>query len=279
MELKEIIKSFPLNKSYLGNDWILINDDSFLVLDKLHNIGCSVPLIFSDPPYFLSNDGITCHAGKMVSVNKGKWDKCDSFQQIRDFHSKWIQKCLALLEENGTIWISATPHSIFIIGNILQELGCSIINVITWEKPNPPPNLSCRFFTHSTEFLIWAKKNKKAKHCFHYSAMKEMNGGKQMKTVWNISSPTKREKTFGKHPTQKPVELLERIILASSNPNDIILDPFAGSSTTGVAALNTERQFIGIELSPEYAELSVKRLIDSDKSEYLFYIKKPPRLL
>ena len=264
MNFKMIADSLPLTKSILEKDWLLLCDDSFSVLDKLSDLDVAFPLIFSDPPYFLSNDGITCHAGRMVSVNKGQWDKGSSFCTIRAFHMRWIKKSLALLEPNGTIWISATQHSIFIIGNILQELGCSIINVITWEKPNPPPNLSCRFFTHSTEFLIWAKKEKKAKHCFNYEDIKKANHGKQMKTVWTIPSPTKQEKLFGKHPTQKPIELLRLIILSSSNPGDVVLDPFAGSSTTGVAALKTGRRYVGIELTPEFITLSTKRLKDLD---------------
>jgi site-specific DNA-methyltransferase (adenine-specific) len=260
MNFKKIAESLPLTKSVLKKDWLLLCDDSFSVLSKLCDLNITFPLIFADPPYFLSNGGITCHAGKMVSVNKGQWDKGASFYEIRAFHLRWIEKCLTLLDTNGTIWISATQHSIFIIGNILQELGCSIINVISWEKPNPPPNLSCRFFTHSTELLIWAKNSKKSKHCFNYEEMKAYNHGKQMKTVWTIPSPSRQEKIYGKHPTQKPIELLRRIVLASSNPGDVVLDPFAGSATTGVAALKTGRQFVGIELSPEFVMLSTNRL-------------------
>lgn len=264
MDIQNIANALSSKNRFLSDDWLLFNEDSFSILDALSALDVSFPLIFSDPPYFLSNDGITCHAGKMVSVNKGQWDKSSSFQEIKAFHKRWIEKCLAILAPDGTIWISATQHSIFIIGCILQELNCSIINVVTWEKPNPPPNLSCRFFTHSTELLIWAKKNKKNRHCFNYSLIKELNHGKQMKTVWKIPSPSKREKEFGKHPTQKPVELLQLIILASSNPGDVILDPFAGSSTTGVAALKTGRKFVGIELSTAFVELSKKRLTSAE---------------
>ncbi len=241
-------------------DAILLHGDSFEQMDKLIEHGVRVSLIFSDPPYFLSNGGITCSAGRMVSVDKGAWDKSVSFLDVCTFHRSWIRRCLNLLSASGTIWISATQHSVFIIGYILQELGCSIINVVTWEKPNPPPNLSCRYFTHSTEILIWAKKDKRVKHCFNYTTMKEMNDGKQMKTVWRIPAPSRKEKKFGHHPAQKPLALLQRIILAASKPGDVVIDPFAGSSTTGVAALELGRCFIGIEKEAEFVALSAMRL-------------------
>jgi site-specific DNA-methyltransferase (adenine-specific) len=217
-------------------------------------------LVFADPPYFLSNGGISCHAGKMVSVNKGNWDIMASFPEVQSFHRAWLKLVFDLLSDNGTLWVSATQHSIFIIGNIIQELGYEILNVITWEKPNPPPNLSCRYFTHSTELLIWAKKSKKIKHCFNYELMRRLNGGKQMKSVWSFTPPTKSEKKHGKHPTQKPIKLLERIILSSSRTGDTVFDPFAGSSTTGVAAITHERNFVGIERDNEFIELSARRL-------------------
>ena len=242
------------------SDAVLLHGDSFELMDTFIQNDVRVPLIFSDPPYFLSNGGITCSAGRMVSVDKGAWDKSDSFHDICNFHRSWIIRCLNLLSANGTIWISATQHSAFIIGYILQELGCAIINVVTWEKPNPPPNLSCRYFTHSTETLIWAKKDKKSKHCFNYTTMKEMNDGKQMKTVWRIPAPSKKEKEFGHHPAQKPLALLQRIILASSSPGEIIFDPFAGSSTTGVAALENNRCYIGIEDNQDFTALSQQRI-------------------
>ena len=245
----------------ISSDAVFLHGDSFELMDKFIEHDVSFPLIFSDPPYFLSNGGISCSAGRMVSVDKGEWDKSASFQDACNFHRSWISRCLKLLSLNGTIWISATQHSAFIIGYILQELGCSIINVVTWEKPNPPPNLSCRYFTHSTETLIWAKKDKKSRHCFNYAAMREMNDGKQMKTVWRIPAPSKKEKEFGHHPTQKPVALLQRIILAASSPGDIVFDPFAGSSTTGIAALAAERLFIGVEKEEDFVALSQKRLL------------------
>lgn len=217
-------------------------------------------MIFADPPYFLSNGGITCHAGKMVKVDKGQWDKSNGPELNHEFNTAWLSRCQRLLNPNGTIWVSGTQHIIFSIGYAMQQLGMKILNDITWEKPNPPPNLSCRYFTHSTETIIWAAKNDKSKHCFNYEKTREMNYGKQMKTVWTIPAPNGEEKEFGKHPTQKPVALLERIILASTNEGDFILDPFSGSSTTGVAAIKQNRRFVGIELEPEFLSLSIMRL-------------------
>lgn len=218
-------------------------------------------MIFADPPYFLSNDGITCKSGKMVSVNKGNWDRIDSVEDKHEFNRQWIRLCKEILTLNGTIWISGTLHNIYSIGLALEQEGFKIINNITWQKNNPPPNLACRCFTHSTETILWAKKNdKKAKHLFNYELMKEQNNGKQMKDVWSGNLTTKSEKTEGKHPTQKPLYLLQRIIEASTNPGDLILDPFCGSSTTGVTAKRLNRRYIGIEREVEYLELSKRRI-------------------
>jgi len=217
-------------------------------------------MIFADPPYFLSNGGITCYAGKMVKVDKGKWDKSNGVNENHEFNLAWLSRCQKLLKKNGTIWVSGTHHVIYSVGFAMQQLEMKILNDITWEKPNPPPNLSCRYFTHSTETIIWAAKNKYSKHCFNYEEMKKLNNGKQMKTVWSIPAPNGDEKVFGKHPTQKPLKLLERIILASTLENDLIFDPFSGSSTTGLAAIKLSRLFVGCELEDEYIALSVKRI-------------------
>ncbi len=238
---------------------VLVQGDSFHLLSQMKEK--SIDMIFADPPYFLSNDGVTCKGGKMVSVNKGNWDKINSFEDKHDFNRRWIRLCKAVLKDTGTIWISGTLHNIYSIGMALEQEGFKIINNITWQKTNPPPNLACRAFTHSTETILWAKKDiKKAKHLFHYNLMKEENGGKQMKDVWTGSLTPKREKKLGKHPTQKPLYLLNRIIAASTNEDDVILDPFCGSSTTGVAAKNLGRKYIGIDNELEYIELSKARL-------------------
>ena len=222
----------------------------------------SIDMIFADPPYFLSNGGMSCHAGKRVSVNKGKWDKSKGVEENHKFNLEWLKRCQNILTENGTIWVSGTSHVIFSIGFAMQELGFKILNDIAWDKVNPPPNLSCRYFTHATETVIWAAKNKKSKHYYNYQLMRRMNNNKQMKSLWHITAPKTEEKIYGKHPTQKPMALLERIVLASTKKNDIVLDPFSGSGTTGLAAYKNGRKYIGIELEKEYLSLTVKRFND-----------------
>lgn len=217
-------------------------------------------MIFADPPYFLSNGGISCHAGKMVKVDKGQWDKSQGAELNHEFNLEWLSRCRKLLKPDGSIWVSGTHHVIHSIGYAMQQLQMKILNDISWEKPNPPPNLSCRYFTHSTETVIWARKSEQSRHTFNYPQMRDANNGKQMKTVWNIKAPQKEEKKFGKHPTQKPLRLLERIVLASTNPGDLIFDPFAGSSTTGVAAIRHGRRFIGCELDNGFISISKNRL-------------------
>lgn len=217
-------------------------------------------MIFADPPYFLSNGGISCSSGKMVKVDKGKWDKSQGAEANHAFNRSWLERCQKLLKPNGTLWVSGTQHVIYSVGYAMQQLGLKILNDIIWEKPNPPPNLSCRYFTHSTETILWAAKNEEAKHCFNYSNMRRINAGKQMKSVWSFTSPNSTEKRFGKHPTQKPVALLERIILASTEAGDMVFDPFAGSCTTGVAAIRLGRKFVGCEMEPEFIALSALRL-------------------
>jgi len=229
----------------------------------------SVDLIFADPPYFLSNGGITCHAGKMVSVHKGDWDKLPGpdfgpvrarYNKVHEFNLQWLSACQRVLKPNGSIWVSGTAHVIHSVGYGMQELGFKLLNDISWVKPNPPPNLSCRYFTHATETIIWAAKNAKSRHTFNYKLMKEINRGKQMKSVWEIKPPESWEKRFGKHPTQKPVALLERILLASSREGDLVLDPFSGSATTLLAALRLRRQAIACEFSADFLTLSLRRL-------------------
>jgi site-specific DNA-methyltransferase (adenine-specific) len=221
----------------------------------------TVDLIFADPPYFLSNDGITCHAGKMVSVNKGAWDKSRGADANHEFNKSWLAACQRVLKPNGTIWVSGTAHVIHSVGFAMQQLGMKLLNDITWVKPNPPPNLSCRYFTHATETLIWAAKIKKSRHTFNYKLMREIAGGKQMKSVWQIPAPERDEKRFGKHPTQKPVALLERILLAASNEGDLVLDPFAGSGTTVVAALRLRRGALAVEMDFTFVQVASRRIV------------------
>ncbi len=240
----------------------LHHGDSLAVLDAIADeypegrFDC----IFADPPYFLSNGGITCQGGKMVKVDKGDWDKSRGAELNHTFNLEWLRRCQRVLKPNGTIWVSGTHHVIFSVGYAMQQLGFKVLNDITWEKPNPPPNLSCRYFTHSTETILWAAKNEKSKHCFNYALMRETNGGKQMKSVWNMTAPSGDEKTHGKHPTQKPLRLVERCILASTNEGDLVLDPFLGGGTTAVAALRTKRKCVGVEADAAHIELCIRRV-------------------
>jgi len=219
-----------------------------------------VDLIFADPPYFLSNNGITCHAGRMVSVNKGDWDRSRGADANHEFNRAWLAACQRVLKPNGTIWVSGTSHVIHSVGFAMQQLDFKLLNDISWVKPNPPPNLSCRYFTHATETIIWAAKNKKSRHAFNYKLMKETNHGKQMKSVWEVLPPSREEKLFGKHPAQKPVALLERIILASSNEGDLVLDPFMGSGTTLLSAFRLHRRAYGCEYELQSVNLSLRRI-------------------
>lgn len=266
------ILSIVTNKPYFIKDnFVLYHGDSLNILRQLPEN--SIDMIFADPPYNLSNGGFTVHAGRMVSVDKGDWDKSKGFQDDYDFHYTWLEACKRVLKPQGTLWVSGTYHSIYQCGHALQSLGYHILNDIAWFKPNASPNLSCRFFTASHETILWARKDKKAKHVFNYELMKEgewpedklKKPGLQMRSVWSMGTPRPAEKKFGKHPTQKPIDLLKRIVLASTNKNDVILDPFAGSSTTGIAAAMHDRKFIGIDMEKEFLELSKKRFNDLKK--------------
>jgi site-specific DNA-methyltransferase (adenine-specific) len=237
-------------------DFLLAKGDC---LQLLPNINFKFDMIFADPPYFLSNGGISLQNGKVVCVDKGEWDKGKSQDEIHDFNRTWLKLCQEKLKENGTIWISGTYHNIFSVANALVELGYKILNVITWQKSNPPANISCRFFTYSTEFVIWARKNPKKPHKFNYDLMKRLNENKQMTDVWKLPAIGRWEKTLGKHPTQKPLSLLTRIILASTDEDDWVLDPFSGSSTTGIAANLCNRRFCGLEQEDAYCQLSRNR--------------------
>lgn len=262
---KVLNKELAETAYFVGSDFVLFKEDCIVFLEQIPEN--SIDMIFADPPYNLSNGGFTVHAGKRVSVNKGKWDESKGVEGDFAFHTRWIEECRRVLKPEGTIWISGTYHSIYQCGYALQILGYKILNDIAWFKPNASPNLSCRYFTASHETLLWARKDEKSRHIFNYEAMR---GGefpedfmkkpnKQMRSVWSIGTPCPEEKTFGKHPTQKSLKLLERIILASSNKGDVILDPFTGSSTTGIAATKFGRKFIGIDMEKEYLDLSIKR--------------------
>ena len=283
----------PFVRLYQGNCLELLD-----AIYARHGDAGRFDAIFADPPYFLSNGGISCHAGKMVKVDKGDWDKSRGPELNHEFNTEWLRRCQRVLKPNGTIWVSGTHHVIFSIGYAMQQLGYKILNDIAWEKPNPPPNLSCRYFTHSTETILWAAKNEKSKHVFNYQEMRKVTG-KQMKTVWRkeefvtrinanltrikdsgenlnlsgseseisdnsrelasnefssiwtMTAPGGDEKQFGKHPTQKPVALIERCLLASTHEGDLVLDPFLGGGTTAIAAIKLNRGCVGIELDED----------------------------
>jgi site-specific DNA-methyltransferase (adenine-specific) len=243
------------------------NDKSFYLLkgdtmELLPQFNHKFDMVFADPPYFLSNNGLSIQNGQIVSVNKGKWDKSEGFEFINDFNRRWLSLVREKMKDNATIWISGTMHNIFSVGQVLTELGFKILNLVTWEKTNPPPNFSCRYFTHSAEQIIWARKNTKVPHYFNYQLMKQLNGDKQMKDVWRLPAIAPWEKSCGKHPTQKPLSVLTRLILASTKSNAWILDPFTGSSSTGIAANLSNRRFLGIDKEDEYLEMSKNRKLE-----------------
>jgi site-specific DNA-methyltransferase (adenine-specific) len=265
----------PLRPTFSTNHCALITTDSLTALPLLPPH--SFDLIFADPPYRLSNGGTTCRNGRRAAVDKGTWDRSDGTVQDHMFHRTWLSACKRLLKPSGTIWITGTQHVIFSIGYAMQELGFHLLNTITWFKPNAAPNLSCRFFVHSTEILLWASPSRARPlaHRFAYHEMKSANGGRQMRdlwsiaerptpggeqVVWSIPAPGPREKAHGRHPTQKPLALLERLLLASTTPGALVLDPFCGSGTTGVAALDLGRHFLGLDQEPDYIALAAKRL-------------------
>jgi site-specific DNA-methyltransferase (adenine-specific) len=241
----------------------LYNEDCFVKLKEITSN--SVDCVITDPPYFLSNDGITCKSGKMVSVNKGDWDKKENYDEIYKFNYNWLIETYRILKPGGTLWVSGTYHNIYIIGSIIQSIkDFRILNNITWIKKSPPPNLSCRFFTHSTETILWVRKGVKSKHYFNYQLMKKLNLNKQMKDVWIIGRPKKEETIFGKHPTQKPEEIIERMLLSSTQENSLICDMFFGSGTVPVLCKKNNRSFVGFELEKKYFDLTKKRINSID---------------
>jgi len=267
--MNEILKLIDKGNIYYNKkNFTLLKGDSIELMKNLKEK--SIDMIFADPPYFLSNDGITCKSGKMVSVNKGDWDKKDNIDEIHEFNTLWIKEARRILTEDGTIWISGTYHNIYSLGMALQQMDFKILNNVVWFKKNPPPNLGCRTFTHSNETIIWAKRSEDSNHYFNYDLMKSMNNNKQMKDVWMIGSLRKKEKKHGKHPTQKPINLLKRIIQASTERDMIILDPFNGSGTTGMAAADLGRKYIGIDLEEEYLDLTTKRHKEFSRKLKLF---------
>ena len=243
-----------------SKDYVLYKGDSLALLEQFEDQ--TFDLIFADPPYFLSNGGFTCQGGKRAPVKKGEWDESHGVESDHAFTTAWLKACQRLLKPSGTIWVSGTQHVIFNVGFAMQKLGFKILNMVTWFKPNASPNLACRTFTHSTELLIWAAPVSKGKllHTFNYKQMKADNGGKQMRDVWTMTTPKPSEKVHGRHPTQKPRALLERIVDACTEDDALVLDPFCGSGTTGVAAKVKGRRFVGIDMDPQYLDLTKRRI-------------------
>lgn len=254
-----------------NKDFTLLHGDS---LELLSQFEFKFDMIFADPPYFLSNGGISLQNGKVVCVDKGDWDKGGTPEYIDSFNYKWLSLCREKLKEGGTIWISGTYHNIFSVASQLTELGYKILNVITWAKTNPPPNISCRYFTFSTEFIIWARKSPKVPHYFNYELMKRINENKQMMDIWRLPAIARWEKSCGKHPTQKPLSVLVRTVMASTSKGAWILDPFAGSSTTGIAANLLGRRFLGIDKELDYLNLSKARKLEIDNPTIFLEFRK-----
>lgn len=263
-----------------NKDFTLIQGDCVETLSKF---SFGFDMVFADPPYFLSGGGISCQSGKIVSVNKGDWDKPTTTEDMDAFNLRWLESVRDHMKDNATIWISGTHHNIFSVQQQLLKLGFKILNVITWAKTNPPPNISCRYFTYSTEFIIWARKKQKTPHYFNYGLMKELNGDKQMTDVWQLPAIGKWEKTCGKHPTQKPLGVLSRLIQASTKPGAWVLDPFSGSSTTGIAASLLGRKYLGLEIENEFLSMSKARRIEIEdiniRNNYLERLTKANHIL
>ena len=242
-----------------SNDFTLIQGDC---VDTLSKFRFGFDMVFADPPYFLSGGGISYQSGKVVCVDKGEWDKPTTTEEMDAFNLRWLSAVREHMKNDATIWVSGTHHNIFSVQQQLLKLGFKILNVITWAKTNPPPNVSCRYFTYSTEFIIWARKSPRVPHFFNYRLMKELNGDKQMTDVWRLPAIGVWEKTCGKHPTQKPLGVLARLIQASTLPGAWVLDPFSGSGTTGIAANLLSRRYLGLEKEEAFLAMSRARRME-----------------
>lgn len=258
-----------------NGDFTLVEGDC---VDTLSRFRFGFDMVFADPPYFLSGGGISYQSGKVVCVDKGEWDKPLPAAEMDAFNLQWLSAVRDHMKDNATIWISGTHHNIFSVQQQLIKLGFKILNVVTWAKTNPPPNISCRYFTFSTEFIIWARKSAKVPHFFNYALMRQLNGNKQMTDVWQLPAIGRWEKSCGKHPTQKPLGVLARLIQASTQPGAWILDPFSGSATTGIAACLLGRRYLGLEIEPQYLAMSRARREELDdpakRHDYLYRLNR-----
>lgn len=242
-------------------------------MELIGNIDKKVDMIFADPPYFLSKNISKCINGTWKSFEKGEWDRATSQDNINAFNKKWLSACRNVLKDNGTIFVTGTYHNIFSVASCMVELGYKILNIIVWQKSDAKPTLSRNFFNFTTEYIVWARKNERISHYFNCELMEQLNGGARMSDVWRIPFLSSWEMKYGKHPTQKPLRLLYRVILASTHEGDTILDPFAGSCTTGIAADLLNRKFIGIDQSLEYLMYGIRRKQEIEDSKMADIIK------
>ena len=253
------------NPYFSDRNFTLFLGDSLEIMNQLSPK--SINMAFCDPPYFLG---------------KAAWDKSQGFKKDYDFHLRWLTACRRLLKDDGCVWISGISESIFQCGYALQELGFKILNTITWFKPDVAVNRTKRYFTACDEHLIWAAKSPRSRHTFNYALMKNWRKnlrhklgcthcgklsehelfhktGMEMRNVWAIWSTPSWEKTHGKHPTQKPLDLLLRVVLSNTKNGHRILDPFCGTGTTGIVAAKYGRHFIGIDQEKRYLDIAIRR--------------------
>ena len=259
-----------MTEPYFSSDnkeFVLYQGDS---MNLIGEVGKQVDVIFADPPYFLSKNIARCINGTWKTFDKGEWDRVASFEKINLFNRQWLSACRKFLKNSGTIFVTGTYHNIFSVASCMQELGYKILNIICWQKTDAKPTLSRNYFDFTTEYIIWARKDEIHQHFFNCDLMEQLNGGKRMTDVWRIPFLSSWEMKCGKHPTQKPLRLLYRIILASTHQGDTILDPFAGSCTTGIAANLLDRKFIGIDQSKDFLDYGIRRkleIMNSDMAE------------
>lgn len=248
----------------------------------------SIDLIFADPPYNMQTEGELLRTdGTKFNGVSDSWDKFSSLEEYDNFTKKWLIECKRVLKDDGAIWVIGSFQNIFRLGYIMQDLGFWILNDVIWSKPNAVPNFGGTRFQNSHETLLWCSKSKKSKYHFNYKTMKVFNGGKQMKSIWDIGICIGKERLKDKygnkvHSTQKPEALLYNVILSSTEKNDIVLDPFFGTGTTGVIAKRLGRRYIGIERNEEYILAAEKRLRNTieESDDYIngLFEVKPPRV-
>lgn len=284
----EIISAYRLLETILLGDFVnsVINEDCIEGMKRLPDE--SVDLVFADPPYFMQTGGILQRTDgtKFMGVDD-LWDKFKDYADYDDFTTKWLAECRRVMKKDASIWVMGSFQNIYRLGYIMQNMGFWILNDVIWSKPNAVPNFRGTRFQNSHETLLWCTKSKDCKYTFNYKTMKFLNGGKQEKSVWNIGICVGGERLRDKegrklHSTQKPEKLLYNVIISSSKPGDLILDPFFGTGTTGAVAKKTGRKYIGFELDKTYTEYAHERLSkvrpSSDSVTRLGMETKPPRV-